>query len=62
MQRNTASLHSQPPSTAPTPKPALSPFQAKRIKRKLIDAYCRELIPAEAVEKMFAVFKELLAA
>ena len=44
------------------PKPALSPFKARRIKQSLILAYCHEQIDAEAVAMAFAVFGELRAA
>jgi hypothetical protein len=62
MQRNTASLDIQAHSTAPTLKPALSPFTASRLKASLILAYCHEQIDAEVVAMAFAVFGELRAA
>jgi hypothetical protein len=50
------SQHSFRPST---PRPTLSPFQAKRIKRQLIEKYCRDELSAEAVANCFELFAEL---
>jgi hypothetical protein len=40
----------------------LTPFKAKRIKRALIERYCREQLSEAAVSQVFSTFPELKGA